>query len=141
MKTTPSSLPQHVNERILADAMVEVATELRLADPLEFLMMIRGHQEANIADLVNSSSELFFKGGALRYGLAALCDLRWESTPSVQLDMEFRHASVTVFFRLMIGRAHAGVEIIDVMIDNGEQVDPEFTAARLSEAILEARLR
>jgi hypothetical protein len=41
----------------------------------------------------------------------------------------------------MIGRAHAGVEIIDVMIDNGEEVDAEFTTARLSEAILEARLR
>ena len=50
-----------LHERMLADAMVDVATELRLADPLEFLMMIRGDQDANIADLVNSSSELFFR--------------------------------------------------------------------------------
>jgi len=141
MRHGSSSTFQHVNERILADAMVDVATELRLADPLDFLMMIRCHQEANIADLVNSSSELFFKGGALRYGFAALCDLRWESTPSVRLDMEFRHAAVTVFFRLVIGRARAGVEIIDVMIDSVEEVDAQCATARLSEAILEARLR
>jgi len=90
---------------------------------------------------VNSSSELFFKGGALRYGLAALCELRWESTPSVRLDMEFSYAAVTVFFRLMIGRAHAGVEIIEVMIDNGDEVDARVASARLAEAVLEARLR
>ncbi len=141
MRPGPSALPQHANERILADAMVEVATELRLADPLEFLMLIRGHHEANIADLVNSSSELFFKSGALRYGLAARCDLRWESTPSVRLDMEFRHAAVTVFFHLTIGRAHAGVEIIDMMVDSGDLGDEQFTTAQLSQAILQARLR
>ena len=33
--------------------------------------MIRSEQAANIADLVNSSSELFFSGGTLRYALSA----------------------------------------------------------------------
>ena len=79
------------------------ATELRLADPTEFIMLVRGEQAANISDLVNSSSELFFKKGALRYALAAECALGWGSTPSVSLDMEFRHDSVTAFFRLIIG--------------------------------------
>ena len=76
---------------MLADAIVDVATELRLADPTEFILLVRGEQEANIADLVNSSSELFFKKGALRYALSADCALGWGSTPSVSLDMEFRH--------------------------------------------------
>ncbi len=135
------SVPRDAYERILADAMVDVATELRLSDPLEFLMMIRGNQEANIADLVNSSSELFFKSGALRYGLASHCDLRWEATPSVRLDMEFRHAAVTVFFWLTIGRAHAGVEIIRVMIDAGDDLDAQSATARMSQALWDAQLR
>jgi hypothetical protein len=135
------SVAHDAYERILADAMVDVATELRLSDPLEFLVMIRGNQEANIADLVNSSSELFFTSGALRYGLAALCDLRWEATPSVRLDMEFRHAGVTVFFRLTIGRAHAGVEIIRVMIDAGDDLDAQSATARMSQALWDAQLR
>jgi hypothetical protein len=136
------SFPDHsIHERILADAMVDVATELRLADPLEFLTMIRGNQDANIADLVNSSSELFFRSGSLRYGLAARCDLKWETTPSVGLDMEFRHAAVTVFFRLTIGRANAGVEILDVFIDTGAELEADVAGAKLSEAITEARLR
>jgi hypothetical protein len=128
------------DERILADALVEVATELRLADPLEFLTMIRGNQDANIADLVNSSSELFFRSGSLRYGLAACCDLKWETTPSVGLDMEFRLAPVTVFFRLTIGRAHAGVEILDVLIDPHPELEGEAATLQLAQAIRAARL-
>ena len=129
-----------LQERVLADAMVDVATELRLADPLDFLMMIRGHQDANIADLVNSSSELFFRAGSLRYGLAAHCDLNWETTPRVILDMEFREAAVTVFFRLAIQRAHASVEILEVFFDDGEDIEDELASRRLSQAIATARL-
>ena len=32
------------HERVLADAIVDVATELRLADPTEFIMLVRGEQ-------------------------------------------------------------------------------------------------
>lgn len=140
MRAGASTVDHSLNERILADAMVDVATELRLADPTEFALMIRGDQEANIADLVNSSSELFFKTGSLKYGLAAKFDLRWESTPTVRLDMEFRHEAVTVFFCLTIGAARAGVEIIDVFIGNGEPTDAEESGARLAEAIAGARV-
>lgn len=129
-----------VHERILADAMVEVATELRLADPIDFVLMIRGDQAANIADLVNSSSELFFKSGALRYALSAGCEVGWETTPKVRLDMEFHHAAVTVFFRLTIGRARAGVEVLDVIFDDGA-LDAAIEGERLSAAIADARLQ
>ena len=139
MKTQGFVGDQHAHERILADAMVDVASELRLADPGELLTMIRTDQEANIADLVNSSSELFFKAGSLRYGLAAKCDLGWSRPPSVSLDMEFRHEAVTVFFRLVIGRACAGIEVIDLFIDNGEPTEAAFSSVRLARAIAEAR--
>ena len=35
-----TSLAEH--ERVLADAIVDVATELRLADPTEFILLVRG---------------------------------------------------------------------------------------------------
>jgi hypothetical protein len=129
------------HERILADAMVDVATELRLADPTEFILMIRGDQAANIADLVNSSSELFFTSGALKYALSAGCELRWESTPTVRLDMEFRHEAVTVFFRLTIGRKRAAVEVIDVLFEDEQTHGGAEELERLSTAIERARLR
>ncbi|MGO9742443.1 MAG: hypothetical protein ACLPN5_13205 [Roseiarcus sp.] len=140
MRSLDSCVDHSAHERILADALVDVATELRLADPAELLLMIRSDHEANIADLVNSSSELFFKAGSLRYGLVARYELGWESTPSVRLDMEFRHAEVTVFFRLTIGRARGGVEVVDIFIDDGEPTDVEVSRARLAQAIAEARV-
>ena len=53
-------------ERIIANSLVDVASELRLTYVVEFLKMIHSDHAANIADLVNSSSELFFKSGTLR---------------------------------------------------------------------------
>ncbi len=125
------------HEKALADAIVDVATELRLSDPTEFILLVRGEQAANISDLVNSSSELFFKKGALRYGLSADCALGWGSTPSVSLDMEFNHDRVTAFFRLIIGGSRAAVEVVDVFFD--EETGPH-DAERLRRAIAAARL-
>ena len=130
-----SDLAEH--EKALADALVDVATELRLSDPTEFILLVRGEQAANISDLVNSSSELFFKKGALRYGLNADCALGWGSTPSVSLDMEFRHASVTAFFRLILGGARAAVEVVEVLFDDERGAQ---SAGRLRDAIAAARL-
>ena len=58
-------------ERIIADALIDVASELRLTDVAELITLIRNDQDANLADLVNSSTELFFKSGTLRYALSA----------------------------------------------------------------------
>ena len=135
------SVDRSAQERMLADAMVEVATELRLADLTELFLMIRSEQAANIADLINSSSELFFKNGALKYALSAGCELRWESAPTVQLDLEFRHATVTVFFRLTIGRARAGVEVLDVFFEGDDYLGSVSEKERLCAAISDARLR
>jgi hypothetical protein len=127
------------HEEIIANGIVDVATELRLADASELMALIRGAQEANIADLVNSSTELYFKSGTLKYALAAGCTVRWESAPTVLLEMEFRHASVCVFFRLMIGRSRAGVEVVDVLFDE-QGLNEEAKTQRLIAAIADARL-
>ena len=141
MTTQGNLLDRSAHERILADAMVDVATELRLADLTELFLMIRSEQAANIADLVNSSSELFFKSGALKYALSAGCELRWETAPTVRLDMEFRHATVTVFFQLTIGRERAAVEVLDVFFEGGEGPAGVTDKERLCAAIADARLR
>ena len=128
------------HERVLADAIVGVASELRLSDPTELIMLVRGEQAANISDLVDSSSELFFKQGALRYGLAADCALGWGAPPSVSLDMEFRHDRVTAFFRLTIGGQRAAVEVLEVFVDEDDACAGCMTAERLRAAVAAARL-
>ena len=135
----PRSRRAHERERIIAHALVDVASELRLIDAAELMTMIRNEQAANIADVVNSSTELFFKSGTLRYALSASYNAPWDATPMIALDMEFRHAMVSAFFRLTIGRRRAGVEIIDILFDE-HGLDDRAKAERLSAAFESARL-
>jgi hypothetical protein len=131
--------PPPGREQIIADALVDFASELRLTDAAELMSMIRNDHAANIADLVNSSTELFFKSGTLRYALSASFKAPWDATPTVGIDLEFRHAAVCAFFRLTIGQRRAGVEIIDILFE--EQGLDDFTKAeRLSAALESARL-
>jgi hypothetical protein len=126
-------------EQIIADALVGFASELRLTDAAELMSMIQNDHAANLADLVNSSTELFFKSGALRYALSASFKAPWDATPTVEIDMEFRYAGVCAFFRLTIGQRRAGVEIQDILFE--EQGLDDFTKAeRLADAFETARL-
>ena len=127
-------------EQIIADALVDVASELRLTDADELMSMIRNDHAANIADLVNSSTELFFKSGTLRYALSASFKAPWDATPTVEIDLEFRHAAVCAFFRLKIGQRRSGVEIIDILFEE-QGLDDFAKAERLSAALKNARLR
>jgi hypothetical protein len=129
-----------VQEEMIANAMVDVATELRLADPSELIFMIRNEQAANIADLVNSSSELFFKSGTLRYALSAACEVQWESTPVIRLEMEFRYATVCAFFSLLIGGRNAAIDVAEILFDD-DNLDGREKEQRLSAAIAAARLQ
>jgi hypothetical protein len=126
-------------ERLIADALVDVASELRLTDAAELVAMIRHDHAANIADLVNSSTELFFKSGTLRYALWASVTAPWDGTPVVALDMEFRHAMVSAFFRLTIGQRQAGVQIRDILFDE-QGLSASAQTRRLAEALRRARV-
>ena len=138
---TVEHLKSHLRaqEKLVADSIVDVATELRLADASELMLMIRNNQDANIADLVNSSTELYFKPGVLKYALSAGCSVGWDSAPTIALDMEFRNAPVCAFFRLLLGRSIAGVELMDVFFDE-KGLDQAEKTQRLAEAIADARL-
>lgn len=127
-------------ERIIADALVDVASELRLTDAAELVTLIRNDHAANIADLVNSSTELFFKSGTLRYALFASVKAPWDGPPVIALDMEFRHAMVSAFFRLTIGQRLASVEIMDILFDE-QGLTERAKARRLSAALRGARAR
>jgi hypothetical protein len=126
-------------EKALACGVREVATELRLVDPVDFISYVRTEQFANIEDIVNSSVELYFKPGTLTFGWAADLAVDWGKPPKVTLDMEFRHGTVLVFFGLELAAEQAGVEIRFISFDQAS-ADPAENTQRLTEAIADARL-
>lgn len=139
VRVGPYARDEADQERIIADALIDVASELRLTDVAELINLIRNQQEANLADLVSSSTELFYRNGALRYALSASFNASWHATPEVALDMEFRYARVTAFFRLTIGEKRAKVEILDVLFDE-EGLDDGTRSKRLIAALERARM-
>ena len=126
-------------EKALAEGIKEVASELRLVEVADFVAFIRTEQFANVANLVNSSTELYFQPGTVTFGLSGDIDLQWGSPPIVSLDMEFHHMQVNVYFRLLLDALHAGVEIDYITFDQGS-ADPDQNTQRLIDAIASARL-
>ncbi len=126
-------------EKALADGMRDVASELRLVDPADFIAFIRTEQFGNIRNLVNSSTEMFFKPGTICFGLSGEVDLPWGCTPCVSLDMEFHHLNVSAYFRLVLQSLQAGIELSYVSFEGGSE-DPDRNTERLIEAIDDARI-
>ena len=126
-------------EKALADGLRDVASELRLVDPADFIAYIRTEQFGNIRNLVNSSTEMFFKPGTICFGLSGEVELPWGCAPCISLDMEFHHMNVSAYFRLVLQSLQAGIEISYVSFEGGAD-DPDQNTSRLIEAIEDARI-
>lgn len=124
------------NERILAQSIQSVASEMRMFELEHLVDYIRSQRYSNIQDLVNSSAELYFKPGTLTFGWGANAVLHWTQSPSISLDMEFRNLNVTVFFTLQLKGFGAAVDIKHIVCDGSEQAAPVLRDA-LEDAQLE----
>lgn len=128
-----------IRETVLGESVGDVASELRLIDVVDLISYVRNEQYANVGDLVSSSVERFFRPDTLRFGKAADVTLSWGSAPSISLDMEFHHKSVSVYFRLLLEEYTAGVEI-DYVSFGDAHPDPRRNTERMIDAIADARL-
>ncbi len=126
-------------EKIIGDAVKSVAAELRLVDLDILARFIYLEQHANIADLVASSCELFFKENTLFYGARADIELKWGEIPDVVLDLEFHHQGVQVFFALSLRPLVAAVDVHAITFD-GDSRTPGENTARLMAALEDARI-
>lgn len=126
-------------EKALGHGIRELASELRLVEPTDYVSFVKTERFANIANLVASSAELFFKPGTIFFGHSGEVDLQWDQPPSVVLDMEFRHQRVNVYFRLVLEARRASVEITYLSFEGASNV-PDDNTRRLVEAIADARL-
>ena len=134
-----SSRFTYEREKALGHGIRELASDLRLVEPVDFISFVRTERFANIANLVASSAELFFKPGTIAFGHSGDVDVAWDQPPTVALDMEFRHQRVNVYFRLVLEAEKAGVEITHLAFE-GASDEPDENTRRLVEAIADARL-
>lgn len=126
-------------ERLLAEGISEVVAELRLVEPADYVAFLRLDRFGNIADIVQSSAQLFLKVGTLRFANEGEAILLWGGPATIDLAMEFSHAGVTVHFRLSLTATQAAVSITYLAYPEGAG-DPDAETEALREAIAKARL-
>lgn len=127
-------------EIIVANAIKEVVSELRLVDVGDYIAYIRLERFASVADLVDSAAELFFHPGTLKLGHGGEAHVAWSGAPRIVLDLELRPGGVTVYFALTLSARHAAVEVNYVSFDQ-PAADPAENNAFLEAAIEKARIR
>lgn len=113
--------------------------ELRAIDLVDLVSFIRLESFATIEDLVNSSTELFFKPDMLVFSWAAAVDLRWDALPVVTLGLEFRHPTVSVFFNLTMRDASEQVEVLGLSFEEPPRAPREALVRALADARLVRR--
>ena len=122
-------------EKIVAEAIGPVATELRLLDAADLVSLLRFECYGNLADLVASAAELYFQPGTIVFGAGGDYLLDWGTEPEVVLDLELRPQGVTVYAKLFLGKEQAGIEITHVAFNEPAENPDDNTA------FLEASLR
>ena len=135
MKKCPYSTQR---EKIVADAISPVATELRLLDAADLISLLRFEYNANIADLVASAAEMFFHPGTVNFGSGGAYKLEWGGTPEVTLDLEIKPHGVTIYAQLVLSDTHAGIEINHIAFVD-PSADPDENTAFLARSLENAR--
>ena len=125
-------------EKIVAEAICPVATELRLLDAADLVSLLRFECYGNLADLVSSAAELYFLPGTVNFGAGCDYSHDWGTEPEVTLDMELRPQGVTVYAKLLLQKDTAGVEVTHVAFNN-PSADPDDNTAFLRKSLQEAR--
>jgi len=127
-------------EIIVAQAIQEVVSELRMVDVADYIAFIRLERYANLADIVESAAELYFLPGTLRFGHGGDINVDWSVEPAITLDMELRPRGATVYFSLCLAALKASVEVRYVAFDE-PSADPIDNTRHLAAALEQSRIR
>ena len=127
-------------EILVADAIKEVVSELRLVDVADYIAFIRLEHFACISDIVDSAAELFFMPGSLRLGHGGEAHVGWTEQPRIVLDLELRPPGATIYFALSLTALAASVEVNYVSFDAPE-ADPDRNTAFLARTLQHARIK
>lgn len=114
-------------EKIIADAICLIASELRLIEAADLISMLRFERHGDLSDLVASAAEMFFLPGTIKLGIGGDYYLEWDGKPRVVLDLEIKPMGVTIYARLTLEHDCGGVEINHIAFDNPSESAQENT--------------
>lgn len=103
--------------------------------------IIDGNHDA-LNDIVESSSEMFFKPGTLCYAYGSRLAERFNAAPAISMDMRFVRKAVFVSFLLHLEEDFIGVSLVDFRRGSGRCGGdrPGMALSELSDAFYDARI-
>jgi hypothetical protein len=125
-------------ERIVAEAISPVASELRLLDAADLISLLRFELYGNLADLVSSAAELYFHPGTIVFGAGGDYRLEWGGPPEVVLDLEIKPRGITIYSQLTLTEEVAGLDIKHIAFHDTSG-DPDTNTRILEDRLREAR--
>lgn len=125
-------------ERIVAEAISPVASELRLLDAADLISLLRFELYGNLSDLVSSAAELYFHPGTIVFGSGGDYRLEWGGPPEVVLDLEIKPRGITIYSQLTLTEEHAAIDIKHIAFHETSG-DPDSNTRILEERLKEAR--
>jgi hypothetical protein len=125
-------------EKIVAEALIPVATELRLIDAADLVSLLRYERWGNLADLVASAAELYFLPGTICFGVGGEYHLDWGTAPEILLDLEIKPDGVTIYAQLSLTAEQAGIEISHISF-HSPSPDPHENTRFLADTLQAAK--
>jgi hypothetical protein len=124
-------------EKIIAEAVRDVASEIRLIDLTDLVCYFRIDRIRPVEALINCAIELYFKPGSLVFARSGSAYVGWSGKSSLNLDFELRHEGLNIFFSMLMHAESAAIQINFQSVDgvsNPAASDSltERTAATLS---------
>lgn len=130
MMTCPYSAER---EKLVADALKPVASEMRLIDAADLIALLRFERHADLADLVSSAAELYFMPGTVTLS-GGEYTLEWSGNPLIVLDLEMHLDAATAYLRMNLQDETCGIELVHVAFDD-PSTDPALDTSRLSDKL------
>ena len=127
-------------EIVVAEAIREVVSELRMIDVADYIAFLRLEHFGNLSDIVEAASELYLQPGTLSFGHGGEACVGWSGEPRISLDLQLRPRGATVYFTLSMSALKAGVDVTYVAFDE-PSTDPAQNTRFLAAALTEARIR
>lgn len=139
---SPADETWPIQEKLIAAAVRDVASEIRLFDLADLVSYFRIDRMGPVEALINSALELYFKPGRLSFAGTGSAHINWDGLTDVRLDFEFRHDGLNIFFTILMRAENAAIHINYVSVDGHSGSDnAQNLLARTATALSEARLR
>lgn len=124
-------------ERLICMNIKSFIVDFCLIDKAFLIENIINSNHHILNDVIESSSEMFFKPGTLSYNYNARLSERHNAVPSICIDMRFSHKHVLFPFFLHIEDNYAGVSLTKAALQKNRAF---FALSQLSDAFYDARI-